>query len=306
MKSTSMPEIISKMESGHSMLLTFGKPGQKLKRGIAITGFICRVLLFIIFNPFFMFRARFFPGAWRRRKAFAIRGARLFFPFNIRGHQVEQSARGQVVAINHPTLNDPLCALLYILGVYPEREIILPVNLPWFEGICKYRSRLLKIGINIVPILTPSTALRLGGGDEVSKVQSGFMSNYVTEFTSTLSRGGLAVVAQQATRQRYLFASQAQAETGEGILSTISLILLGIRRAKLLEQADFIPVGIIPHSTRAKPKLNLFRRYTLNVGEPILASHLAQVKNAAKRPADLYTLLKLKGLVPEVYHFENK
>ncbi|MCL2528714.1 MAG: hypothetical protein FWE42_09900 [Defluviitaleaceae bacterium] len=218
---------------------------------------------------------------------------------------MEKSPCGHIVVINHPTLNDPLCAILYILSVYPEREIIIPVNLPWFESVCRYRSKLLKIGANIVPILTPHTATRLGSSDDVSKMQSAFMANYVDEFAGTISRGGLAVVAQQATRKRYLFTNPAQAENGENILTTVTLILLGLRRANLLEQAIFVPIGVTPHSLNAKPGLNVFRKYTLNVGKPILAADLAAVKNAARRPADLHILLNLKELLPTEYHFEN-
>ena len=298
-------DIIKDMERGYSVLMTFGKAGRQLKRNMAITGFICRALLFIIFNPVFLLRARFFPGAWRRRKAVAIWAARLFFPFRTKGYKVTPSPHGQILVINHPTLNDPLCALLYILGLYPDREIILPVNLPWFESICRYRPHMDKIGVKIVPILTPSTAQRLGSGDDVAKMQGKFMTNYISEVTGVLSGGGLAVVAQQATRQRYLFTCPEQAETGEGILATISLMLVNLRRAKLLEQVYVTPVGVIPHRMDAAPKLNLFRRYSLNIGEPILATEVYTVKNAAKRPADLHILLKLKDLLPNEFHFEN-
>jgi len=305
LKSSFTSDAIHNMERGGSVLLTFGESGRALKRKIALTGIICRILLFFIFNPIFMLRARFFPNVWHRRKASAVKIVRFFCPFSVKGHQAGTSQGGQIVVINHPTLNDPICAILYIINLYPNREIIIPMNLPWFESVCKYRSRLCKIGVNIVPILTPHTATRLGDSDDVSKVQSAFMSNYVAEFAGTLSRGGLAVVAQQATRRKHLFTCPAQAETGKDILSTVTLILLGLRRAKLLEQAFFIPVGVIPHHVGAKPGLNVFRKYTLNVGEPILATDLAIVKNAAKRPADLHILLKLKELLPDEYHNEN-
>jgi len=288
-----------------STLLTFGKPGRDLKRKIALTGFICRVVFFLIFNPVFLVRARFFPNAWKRRKMKAVRVMRRFFPFDTKGYEAKPTSYGQVFVINHPTLNDPLCAIIYALHQNPDSEIIVPVNLPWFESICVYREKLRKIGVNIVPILTPETAKRLGDNSEISKVQAGLMKNYITEFMQTLSRGGLAVVAQQATRRRYLFKDPAQSETGDDILSTISLILVAIKKAGLLQQALFVPVGVAPHSTDAKPKLNPFKKYTLNIGEPILAEDLANIKNAAKRPADLYILQKLAELLPAVYHFES-
>lgn len=288
-----------------STLLTFGKPGRDLKRKIAITGFICRAVFFLIFNPIFLIRAQLFPNAWKRRKMKAVRLMRRFFPFDVKGYEAKSTSHGQVFIINHPTLNDPLCAIIYALHQNPDSEIIVPVNLPWFESICVYRAKLRKIGVNIVPILTPETAKRLGDNSEISKVQTVLMKNYITEFMQTLSRGGLAVVAQQATRKRYLFKDTAQAETGEDILSTISLILVAIKKAGLLQQALFVPVGVTPHSTDAKPKLNPFKKYTLNIGEPVLSEDLANIKNAAKRPADLHMLQKLAELLPPVYHYEN-
>ena len=295
---------LTDMVRGNSILLTFGKPGKTLERKIAITGFICRLVLFIIFNPIFLMRARFFPNAWNNRKNTAIRVAKLFFPFHSKGNRAIPSTHGRVFIINHPTLNDPICTILYALDLFPDCEIIVPVNLPWFESICSYRLKLRNIGINIVPILTPETAKKLTPSDDVSKVQTALMKNYVAEFTRTLSLGGIAVVAQHATRQRYIFANPAQSETGIDILPTISLILDGIRRAKLLEQVLFIPVGVVPYHKNAKPKLNPFCKYTLVAGEPILATELFTKKNAAKRPADLYMLLRLMELLPVEYHFE--
>ena len=293
------------MEHGKSVLLTFGEPGRLLKRKMVITGLFCRAMLFMIFNPVFLIRARLYPDIWTRRKLSAVKFARFFFPFHVTGTQMAPSAQGQIVVINHPTLNDPICAAIYILEQCSDREIIIPVNLPWFEGVCRYRSKLLKIGVNIVPILTPETAKRLGSNDLVSTVQESLIKNYTAEFAKTMLGGGLAVVAQQATRQRYIFSCPAQAESGEGILTTISLVLAGLRRAHLLEKTSVIPVGVIPHATDAKPKLNPLCRYTLNIGKPILANDLAAVKNDAKRPADLHILLRLADLLPSAYHFAS-
>ena len=297
-------KIIMDMQNGKSLLMTFGEPGRALKRKMMITGIICRFILFSVFNPVFLLRVRFSPELWQKRKIKAIRFIRRFFPFDVIGKKVIPSKHGQIVVINHPTLNDPICGMLYALDIYPEREVVVPMNLPWFESVSKYRQKMLKIGINFVPILTPETAKRLGTDKYVSQVQSVLISNYTNEFAKAMANGGLAVVAQQATRRRYIFKDKVQSESGEGILSTISLVLAGLRRVGLLEQACLIPVGVIPPNFQTKSKLNPFKKYTLNVGEPIFASDLAAVKNPAKRPADLYILQQLMELVPEEYHFE--
>ena len=101
--------------------------------------------------------------------------------------------------------------------------------------------KLLKIGINIVPILTPKTAKRLGEGDKIAEVQTVLMANYMTELTNTLSNGGVAIVAQQATRQRYIFASKEQQETGEGVLATISLFSFKTTAFKVVDPIS-IPI----------------------------------------------------------------
>ena len=293
------------MERGKSILLTFGKPGLLLKRRIAITGFASRLLLFVIFNPIFLLHAKFNPSIWHRQKIAAIKLVRFFFPFQATGYHVPQPKNGQIFMINHPTLNDPICAMLYAMDLYPNREIIIPVNLPWFESFCRYRPKLLKIGINVVPILTPETAKRLNPKNKISDVQTTLMSNYISELTEVLTNAGLAVVAQQATRQRHIFFDSAQSNSGDSILSTASFILAGIRRAKLLEQTNFIPLAIIPHSVNAKSKLNLFRKYMLRAGKPITAAELSKIRNAAKRPADLFILHRLAELLPSEYHFAS-
>ena len=306
-KSNYVSGLIKDMEERKSVLLTFGEPGRTLKKKIALTGFICRSICFIIFNPVFLARAHYFPVAWRRRKTGALKVVRFFFPFTETGGNNAPAEAGKILVINHPTLNDPICAILHALDHYPNSEVIVPINLPWFESICRYRKKLLKIGINIVPILTPETAKRLGSSDnnDISKVQASLIHNYTAEFVKSMSGGGLAVVAQQATRKRHIFKNPGQSETGQEILSTISLILIGLRRGKITDKTYFVPVGVTPNNLSIKPKLNLFHKYNLNLGEPILATDLADIKNAAKYTADLHILLKLAELLPKEYHHEN-
>ena len=278
-----------------SRLATLGAPGRRLKRQIAATAFISRLFLWLIFMPI--------PIGKVRRRGLAVRLARFIFPYKVAGHTPEASQNGQIFVINHPTLNDPLCAIAYALGMYPGRKMIIPVNLPWYEGICKYRGKLLTLGVNIVPILTPETAKRLGEQAPVAEIQRGLMADYMAALVDTLAAGGLAVVAQQATRRRHVFCDAGQAANGEGILATVSFILAGLRRAKLMDRAEIVPLGVVPHSLQAKARLNPFCRYTLCVGAPILAADLGAAKNAARRPADFYVLQKLAELLPKAYHF---
>jgi hypothetical protein len=295
-----------KNERGKPLLPTFGEAGRLLKRKIALTGFLFRLLLFLIFNPFFLIGTRFYPVLWTHCKKFAIKLVKIIFPFDISGQPVNPSLQSPIFIINHPTLNDPICTILYAIMQYPEREIIVPVNLPWYESIYRYRDKLLKIGIRIVPILTPETIKRLGSSEYAGEVQQGLVAGYTAELAATLQSGGMAVVAQQATRQRHLFANITQAESGEGILATVSLILIGLKRAKIMAQVDFVPIGVIPHVPHAKPRINLFCKYTLNIGKAIPAEELSKIKNESKRPADLFMLHKLKMLLPGEYHYAQK
>lgn len=303
------------MDNGESILETFGDSGRRLKREIALTGFVCRLLFTYAFSPLFLLRIRLAraenrPAIWRRRKLHAIRIARLIFPFKTIGYRLnEDSAKGQIFIINHPTLNDPLCAILFAIITYPDCEIVIPVNLPWFESICRYRQKLLEMGIILVPILTPKTIARLDSTPKIGEIRNTFVSHYTDELTDTLKRGGLAVVAQSATRQRHLFLDETQSktgtsETGVEILGTVSMMLLAIRRAKITDHANIIPVGVIPHRPDAPAKINPFCKYTLKVGAPISANFLAQVKNPAKKlSADLHLLQRLQALTPSEYHF---
>ena len=296
--------LIYSMESGDSILKKLGEPGKILKRKIRITGFISRFMMFLVFNRFILLFTKT-ESAWKKRRRTAIWLAGLFFPFNKTGHELQHSDNGQIIVINHPTLNDPICAILLAMRQFTDREIIVPVNMPWYESICKYRRCLIKIGVKIVPILTPETAKRLTSDEETplkaSDIQTLLMANYNAELLETLKKKGIAIVAQQATRRRHVFDNENQKNTGENILSTISFINVGIKRAKIKESTDFVPIGVIPYNTKAKPKLNPFRKYTLNIGKPILAANLSEIKNPAKRPADMHILERLAELVPDEY-----
>ena len=308
MKNTTAQDLINDMENGKSVLLSFGESGKRLRREIAATGLICRILLFMIFNPFFRLRVRLAKNKeklYKRRKSFAVWLAKIVFKFKTKGHT--KTDFSEIFVINHPTLNDPLCALFYALTCYPNREIILPVNLPWFESISKYRQKLLAVKINIVPIITPKTVERLSDSPQISSVQQNFITHYLSSLTEILSNGGMSVVAQQATRQRFLFANKEQYTTGENILSTISLIIACLKRAKILEKIIFVPTGVVPHSTKARQSLNLFRCYTLNFNKSISAIDLIEVSKelSAKRAPDLKMLHMLAEVVPEFYYYEN-
>jgi len=296
---------IDELEEGKSILLTFGEPGRILKKNIRRTAIACQILFIIVFNPISLFFGRNKPDFWMKKKSFAVSFAKKVFPFNLEGKKPDESDHGQILVINHPTLNDPICTIIYALELYPDREVVVPVNLPWYEGIAKYKKFLSAIGVRIVPVLTPATAKRLGTNENISQVQTMLVSNYTAEVAKIIKDGGMAVLAQQATRQRYIFSSPEQSKTGDGILSTISFVLAGLKRSKILDKAMVCPIGIIPYSLKAKAKLNPFRKYTLNVGEPILAADLSKVKNEAKRSADLFVLRALAELIPGEYRVER-
>ena len=121
---------------------------------------------------------------------------------------------------------------------------------------------------------------------------------------NALRSGGMAIIAQQATRQRYLFESLEQFNSGEGILPTVSAVLMSARHDPF--DISVIPIGVIPHSTDAKPTLNLFRRYRLNVGTTVPSSNLANLKRTSSvRPADFFVLHAIATLLPREYHYKN-
>lgn len=303
MKKSHSPSLLG---NGQSILSTFGKRGRLLKWKMAFPGFICRSLLFFISNLSSLSKVKNPTTIRRNRKNFAMKLLKFFFPFYTNGEINLFQSSGCVFVINHPTLNDPICAAICIAQMFPERNIMLPINLPWFENVRKYHEKLVQLGITLVPILTPKTVQRLGKDSYILEVQKVLIDNYKKKLIETLSGNGFIIVAQQATRKPYLFSNVEQLRNGANILPTVSLILSCIRRAKLLKKVCFIPIGIIPHKLNAKSGLNLFCKYTLNIGETILAQELTNVNNLAKRPADLHILLKLLELLPSEYHFDKR
>jgi len=294
------------MEDGNSLVSTFGDAGVKLKRNkkTTVASFICRVLFAIVFNPIFRMRARKDPEIYQRCKARAINAAAIFFPYRHTGSGIDSSSQnGHIIVINHPTLNDPICAIIYALRSLPDREVIVPVNLPWFEGICKYRQHLLKMGINIVPILTARTLERLGNDPAAAALKTPFETHYMQGLISVMANCGVAVIAQQATRQPYVFMSEDESR-GIDIKPTISFVLAAVKRAKAPNygQIHIVPVGVVPHA-RATNGINFYRRYILNVGQSLTVEALSAIEyEGVKRPVDYHILIALAALLPPAFH----
>lgn len=186
-----------------------------------------------------------------------------------------------VLGFNHPSLGE-IFRLIYLgLEAYPDKEFLFPVNIPWYENLTPCMDNLKRLGIHIVPMITPKTAEKLHNkypdDPEISKLidrlKKGLEHNYRDELKENAKRNGLIIVAPSATRQATVFPS-AEAKADRTLLSpTMSFIARLILKDESVD-AIFVPV-VVFEPYLGNRKLNLFRYYRIY---PCRAFHSDQVR----------------------------
>jgi hypothetical protein len=160
---TDVSSLITEISDGYSVLTEL-TGGVELKRKMVKTGQVTRwIFRRILFTRRFMRAAERDPSLWQTRRLWFVKNwGRILFPFT--KHQrckLEVDDRGKIIIINHPSLTDPLVTIIWAVLNFPDKPVLLPVNLPWFEEIGLFLGPLKKIGIILLPMLTPKTIKRL-------------------------------------------------------------------------------------------------------------------------------------------------
>jgi len=166
-----------------------------------------------------------------------------------------------VIGFNHPSLGEIFRLLLIGFEVYEKREFLFPVNIPWYEQMVPIIPKLKRLGITIVPMITPSTEAKLksrymGDEDKYNQLQHFkvlFERNYMRKAKEAASKKHIIFVAPSATRQ--------QAVLGEHIHPTMTLLSHMIYK-KTENRSLFLPVAVI-EPKRNNRRLNLFKSYKL-------------------------------------------
>ena len=192
-------------------------------------------------------------------------------PAEIHG-KIPQRTQSLVVGFNHPSLGEIIRFLHVCLSEYGERANLFPVNLPWFEALMPVVDKLERVGIYLVPIITPSTFAKMGAiasvGDMqvIEQIRKGFSMHYLNQCVEFAKKPSAIWVAPSATRRATVFRSVAEYENLERPEPpAMSLIATSLMRAGVTD-CEFLACGVIPPPNYRRG-LNLLKRYTLCFAE---------------------------------------
>jgi hypothetical protein len=149
------------------------------------------------------------------RKEFAAMVRQTWLPYRLGSgdlvHGHKDSMRGMVICYAHPTLNDPLIALMVLLEHIPYAKILVPVNIPWYESLRPLKSVLAKMGIILCPVSSPSTTKALSKHPCSSEVSAKLDADFLKLFEKIVGRErGICLLAPSAGRQSHLLKSYRQ------------------------------------------------------------------------------------------------
>jgi hypothetical protein len=141
----------------------------------------------------------------------------------------------------------------------------------------------------------------------VKAIRQKFLTHYGNVASEFAIRGNNTFSAPSSTRQATIFPSYAtfiQDPAADPLPPAMRAIALNIKRKDKSSTGFFLPVTIVPPEG-CSPRLNLFKRYQIIIGEPIpmaLAHELTRTKEL-----DHYFLMQLTKQAPKKLWFpENR
>ena len=202
-----------------------------------------------------------------------------------------------VIGFNHPSLGEILRLGYIVLKNYPGRDILFPVNIPWYETLTAEIPNLERLNVHITPMITPKTEAKLiqkAGDDQemlndIQHYKTVFEKNYMRAARKCAENNGIIVVAPSATRQKDVFVNEEQ-KKGEGHLHPTMTLLARVVLRKESDRATFLPMAVLEPPV-SNPNLNLFRDYRLYPCEPFSTEDVRNLTSEHSRKFD-YEFLK--------------
>ncbi len=193
-----------------------------------------------------------------------------------------------VIGFNHPSLGEIFRLIGVCFMIYEDKEFLFPVNIPWYENLVPIIPQLKRMGITIVPMITPSTEAKLvarHSEDEemltiIKNIKVAFERNYMRAAKDVASRKGVIVVAPSATRQ-----TEVISEHIHPTMTLLAHILLKGENAR----AMFLPVVILEPAINDR-KFNAFKYYGIRPCKPF---YTEEIKSLTHKSRDFdYIFLK--------------
>ena len=274
LKTLSAEEINHKMiYEDYSLLKSLG--GEKLRREMVPVGKVCRMVVDYLVRMTGPKKdtSRHAENAQKK----LVRVLSRITPGEYDGFS-ENSQNGLVVGFNHPSLGEIARILTMKIDKMGNRTMLFPVNLPWYEALCKYYDKIKLLGIVITPTITPSTWNKLGLKegtelyDDATRIKHEFREAYTKESHDIVKNGGVIFVAPSATRQAKVFKTPAVYRKEEDIIPTMAVLALRLLKDPEMN-CDFLPMGVLPPKKHGRG-LNLYKKYKLIPGELMTADEI--------------------------------
>ena len=269
-------EIIDKINhEDYSLLNSIG--GEKLRREMVPIGKICRVVLNYFYRPK-KDHKKDKKSIKRARKKFA-KTLRRIAPLKCHAKAFPKAVdEGLVIGFNHPSLGEVMRILSLKFSIYPDKTVLWPVNLPWYEALAKSYDDLEKVGIIITPTLTPSTWNKLQVPEDspyydvIYNLKKNLRNVYTKRSIETIKKHGMIFVAPSATRQSTVFKNKAVYNKKEDIIPTMSILAIKLYQDPEIN-CSFLPLAVMPPKYGNR-SLNLFLKYEIIPAEPMTAEYI--------------------------------
>lgn len=255
----------------------------KLRAEMRGTGLICRAVLWLA--SVLAGDTKKYRNIRKMRKKLASMlawGA----PCKITG-KPEREADCIVMGFNHPSLGE-IARFVYVhLNYFDDRFSLFPVNLPWYEVLAPKSEILRQLGIILVPILTPSTLVKISKNvskSEMTSLQglaSALNNHYIRGIAKSAETERCVIwVAPSATRQATVFRNEDEVNDRVRIEpQTITLLATALRGAKVADY-ELVPVAVAP-ARKCKRGLNLFKEYRISFAPSMSPDYVEYLRTAS-------------------------
>ncbi len=197
-----------------------------------------------------------------------------------------------VIGFNHPSLGEIVRFIYYHMKHFLDRRSVFPVNLPWYEALAPVSNELDRLGIVITPVITPSSAEKIGKNlddsekEYLRQITTALNSRYLKLVCNEAHYGNSVIwVAPSATRQATVFKTHEMLQGKERVLpQTMTLLATALKHehASAIRANDtdfdycFIPAAVEPGGG-CNRGLNLFKPMRIHFGKKLESAKVEKI-----------------------------
>lgn len=207
------------------------------------------------------------------------------YSYSYHGFITEAGNTGLVLAFNHPSLGEVIRLVAYCFEKYPDKKIVMPVDLKWYECFSgEIKTIFEDLGIITTPIITPTLdnlleefiskkaeechfdeATKSDYDSALKRLKICFYREYLDACAKALNLQRIVLVAPSAIRQPTIFPSEAAFLGREKVNPTLISIAIAAKH-RHVKNCYFVPVVVIP-PRNSTSGLNLLKNYSFHIAE---------------------------------------